>query len=153
MNNYKIFGVPILLIINVICVLIYINSIIFNGEIILCDSNECINDFVADPTQDNNTHSIHPTTGIFIRFKRKLSWYINGKKSGRFSSYDEYKDTWTNTSLWKTIKDDFRKTRSNVSKDSAKSLKQNERLMTDIYNERRNKNIMDQECRNIVNTK
>ena len=119
----------------------------------MCDSNECVNDFVADTTQDNDLHSIHPTTGLFLKFKRKLSWYINGKKSGQFSSYDEYKGSWTNNGLWKILKDDFRKTRSNVDKDLALSIKQNDRLMRDIYNERINKNIMNQERRNIFNTK
>ena len=153
MNNYKYFGAYIWLIFNIIYVLIHIYYTIYNGEIVLCDSNECINDFVADTTQDDDLHSIHPTTGLFYRFKRKLSWYANGKKSGQFSSYDEYKDSWTNISLWKIIKDDFRKTRYNLSKDNAKSLKQSNNLMTDLYNERINKNILDQERRNIVNSK
>lgn len=153
MNKNKYFAIPIWEIINIICLLLYIYNIFYVGEVVLCDSNECINDFVAGTTQDDDLDSIHPPTGLFFKFKRKLSWYINGKKSGQFSSYNEYKDSWTNNSIWKILKDDFRKTRANVDKDLILSSRQNEKLMTDIYNQRITKDIMNQERRNTYNTK
>ena len=153
MKKNKYFAIPIWQIINIICLLFYIYNIFYVGEVVLCDSNESINDFVAGTTQDDDLDSIHPPAGLFFKFKRKLSWYINGKKSGEFSSYNEYKDCWTNNSIWKILKDDFRKTRSNVDKDLTLSSRQNEKLMTDIYNQRITKDIMNQERRNTYNTK
>jgi len=153
----KQFKVPVWLIIYIICILIYIYFIIFNGEVLLCDSNESINDFVVEKNQSSDSHSTHPLPDFFSKFKRKVSWYINGKKSGQFSSYSEYKDYWNSSierdSLWKIIKDDLRKTCYNTSKYRAKSFEESNRLMTDIRNERINRNILDQQRRNIVNNR
>jgi hypothetical protein len=156
MNKYKHVRISIWSIINIICILIYIYYIL-NGEVLLCDSNESINEFIVDTTHDSDSNSTHPVPGLFSRFKRRLFWYINGKKSRQFSSYSEYKNYWNSNSeqnsLWKIIKDDFRKARFNASKDHSKSLDESNTLMTNIRNERINKNILDQQRRNMTNTK
>lgn len=154
MKNYKYFAIPIWQIINIICVLLYIYNILYVGEVVLCDSIECINDFVADTTQDDDLHSLHPTTGLFFRFKRKLSWYINGKKSGNYNSYSEFKDRWNpNTSLWNIVKADFKSAHKSASKNLNSSLKQDSSVIEDVRSSRANKDIANQVRRNIANTK
>lgn len=131
----------------------YVHYIIYYGEILLCDSNESINDFI-ETTHYNDLHSTESSPGIFFKFKRKLYWYINGKKSGEFSSYHEFKNSYTsNNSLWKIIKDDFIKTRYNAYKENVNSLQDNKKLMVDIHKQRMDKTIMDQQRRNIINIK
>lgn len=158
MNKHNDIKISILWIINLICILIY-TYYILKGEVLLCDSNESINDFIVDTRQDNDSNPIytHPTLGLFSKFKRKCFWYIKGKKSGQFSSYNDYINYWNTNSeennIWKIIKDDFRKARFNASKNDYKSSYENNRLMTNIRNERINKDILDQQRRNMINTK
>lgn len=114
MNKNKYF--VLLFLISIICILIYIDLILFS-DILLCDSIEPIEDFTIE-NENDNAHSPRILPHFFFRFKRKLSWYIDGKKSGQFSSYEEFKDSWTSKdSIWKIIKDDFVKTRHNVIKE------------------------------------
>jgi len=156
MNNYKYFRLSIWSIINLIFILIYIYSILYNGEVLLCDSNESINEFVVETNQGNDSYSIHPVTGLLSRFKRKLYWHINGKKSGQFSSYHEYKDYWNSgvkqDSIWKIIKGDLIKTRYNANKDRTISLQRGNNLMSDIRTSRANNDMLRQERRNLVNS-
>ena len=111
MKKYIDLNIPIWLIINIVCIFIYVYYIISCGDFLLCDnSGESINDFVVETTQDDDSH---PVPGILFRLKRRLFWYINAKKSGQFNSYDEFKDSYTsNNSVWKIIKDDFKKTQN-----------------------------------------
>jgi hypothetical protein len=81
-------------------VLIYVIYCILFGDILLCDSSDIVTN-VGDGATDgveNNTEGrdygypvVNP--GLALRIKRRISWYISGKKSGNYSSYSEFKDS------------------------------------------------------------
>ena len=144
-------------IIYIVFILLYIQYIIIFGDILLADSNGSINDFVIEEiTENNNDESpaTYPITspGILFRLRRRFSWYINGKKSGQYSSYSDFKSSWTpNNTLWDEIKKDLNKTRFAAYKDKEKSFKEGNVLMNKIRKSRVNTNIAGQEKRNILN--
>lgn len=123
--------------INIICLFIFVNYVISCSEIMLCDnSGESINELFVETTQEDDSL---PVTGMVFRFKRKLFWYINAKKSGQFNSYDEFKGSYTsNKSLWKIIKDDLKRTQDKAYRDRLASDERSGRI-ANVSRESRNR--------------
>lgn len=152
----KNFKLSVLRLIYIICILLYLHYIINWGDILLANGNDSINDFVIDEVTQNNEES--PSTypiispGILFRFRRKLSWYITGKNSGNFSSYDDFKASWVpKNTLWNEIKEDFNRTRFAAAANKDKSIKEGSELMNRINESRAKMNILNQKRRNIFN--
>jgi len=114
----------------------------------LCDSNISIENFITDnaANEESNNETPRqypvPNPGLFLRFRRRVSWYISGKKSGKHDSYNDFKNTWEDkTSLWNEIKADFKGTKDSAIKHRQISDQKNEGIMKAIRDSRAQKNL------------
>jgi hypothetical protein len=106
----------------------------------LCDnSGESINELFVETNEEEG----EPPIGILFRLKRRLFWYTNAKKIGTFNSYNEFKDSYTsNDSIWKIIKDDFKRSREAAYRDKLSSLSHNHDITNATRESRNNSNII-----------
>jgi hypothetical protein len=118
---------------SVVFVLFFLCFNICFSEVYLCNSdsiNEVVDNFNVDDHDHKDDHS--PVLGLegrgigilITRIRRRLSWYSKGKKSGLYSSYEEYKASYApKTSLWESIKEDIRKSKHETAKAKAADAK------------------------------
>lgn len=100
-------------IIYIFCIIIYIYYCLKYGAIVsLCDSGDTVNDFIINDTNidceknsgNNNPEAISVSSqGLLFKFKRKLSWYISEKRSGKYNSYNEFKNSFSSDIRLKDI--------------------------------------------------
>ncbi len=112
------------------------------SEAHLCDSGS-IND-VNNTNNDNhnNDYVISPDLNLTRlsltdRIRRRISWCITGKNSGKCGTYTEFKTSWNpETKVWKdiklAIKKDFEKSRLNAQQARQKSKIDGTIFMSDI---------------------
>lgn len=89
----------------------------FGAILLLCDSGEAVNDFIINDTNidcernsgsNNSGDPSLSSQGLLFKFKRKLSWYLSGKKSGKYNTYNEFKKSFSSgIKLKDIIKKDF----------------------------------------------
>ncbi len=95
------------------------------SSVLLCDS---ISEVEVSDTgvikKDSNLNtgniagSLETSTGLFLKYKnilkRKAYWYFNDKYSGKYNSYDDFKNSWnSNTSFRSDLKTTLNKWRKN----------------------------------------
>jgi hypothetical protein len=76
-------------------------SFIFSGDVVLCDSGDNIHEYVnVDHINDNNknidggtVNPIMPKPGLLFRLKTRVVWYVNGKNTGLYRSFDDYRNS------------------------------------------------------------
>lgn len=145
MNIYKILQI---FIIPLFLYLLFGISDISLFDSYLCDSGS-INEIVYNnDNNDNGDNGDNTVTRDLVRLhfldrvRRKLSWYVKGKNSDRFNSYDEFKSSWNPKSkVWSEIKsfikEDIKQSRADAFKSEQTSRERAENTMFQIREGRR----------------
>jgi hypothetical protein len=76
-----------------------------------------------------------------FRLKTRVVWYVNGKNTGLYRSFDDYRNSWKSTSVWSKIKTDFRLSRDLNNRVVSNNNNGAENLMNNIRETRKQRGL------------